>query len=147
MKKSLLLAGTLLLVGLMYQTSVSAQGKPARKKQTIEAKAISTPNADVDKLKRPENEKKPKPEVKSRGDVYGSNYSDIVIDNYTGYYMDIYVEGNFRGTVAPYDKRVTWAIPGNNKLYAKTVFSDGSYLYWGPSYVNTGYSYTWKLTN
>ena len=147
MKKTLLLAGTLLLMGLVYQTPVSAQETTARKKQTIDAKSISQPSPEADKLKRPENDKNPKPETKNRGDVYGSNYSDVVIDNYTGYSLDIYVGGSYRGSVAAYDKRVTWAVPGNNTLYAKAVFNDGSYIYWGPSTVYTGYVYTWKLTH
>jgi hypothetical protein len=69
----------------------------------------------------------------------------VIIDNWSGYYVDIYVNGNYRGTVAPYDKRVTWAIPGTNTLYAKALFDDGSYIYWGPKTTATGYEYTWKL--
>jgi hypothetical protein len=72
-------------------------------------------------------------------------YSDVVIDNWTDHNIDIYINGNYRGSIAPWDKRVTWAIPGNNKLYAKAVFRDGSYKYWGPRNTTTGYNYTWKL--
>ena len=126
---------------------VLAQQRNSKKKQTIEAKAISVPTDKVTALNRPANEKNPKPEAKTRGDVYGSNYSDIIVDNYTGYSIDIYVDGSYRGTIAPYDKKVTWAVPGNTRLYAKATFDDGSYLYWGPSVTYTGYEYTWKLTN
>lgn len=121
---------------------VSAQRKPI----SVESKAESTVKKEIDDLKKPTNSKTPKPEVKSRGDVYGPDYSDIIIDNNTGYYMDIYVDGEFRGTVNPWDERTTWAVPGRTKLYAKAVFDDGSYKYWGPSTVNSGYEYTWKLT-
>ena len=129
------------------QNSVFAQQKTQKKKKTIEAKALSTPSAEVTALNRPSNEKNPKAETKTRGDVYGANYSDIIVDNYTGYSIDIYVNGSFRGTIAPYDKKVTWAVPGNTRLYGKATFNDGSYLYWGPNTTYTGYEYTWKLTN
>ena len=132
---------------MLVTNSVSAQQKFSKKKKTIETKAISTPSNEVGALKKPTNEKNPKPEKKTRGDVYGSDYSDIIVDNYTGYSIDIYVDGSFRGTIAPYDKKVTWAVPGNTRLYAKATFDDGSYLYWGPNTTYTGYEYTWSLTN
>lgn len=136
-----------LLAFLLVGNSVIAQQKSHKKQKTIESKASSVPSDKVAALKRPVNEKNPKPEAKTRGDVYGANYSDIIIDNYTGYSIDIYVDGSFRGTIAPYDKKVTWAVPGNTSLYGKATFDDGSYLYWGPNTIYTGYEYTWQLTN
>jgi hypothetical protein len=82
---------------------------------------------------------------KESGEVYGKDYSDVVFDNWTNYYIDVYINGKYRGTVAPLDERVTWAIPGENTIYAKAVFKDGSYLYWGPRTTTTGYSYTLEL--
>jgi hypothetical protein len=134
-----------LLAFLFVQNSTFGQQKSHKKKQTIETKALSAPSDEVTSLIRPGNEKNPKPQAKTRGDVYGSNYSDIIVDNYTGYSIDIYVDGSFRGTIAPYDKKVTWAVPGNTRLYAKAVFNDGSYIYWGPTVTYTGYEYTWRL--
>lgn len=150
MKKSII--SNLVLLGSFFaivvsSNSVFAQQKTHRKKQNIEAKALSVPSDEAAALSKPANEKNPQPETKQRGDVYGSNYSDVIVDNYTGYSIDIYVDGSFRGTIAPYDKKVTWAIPGNTRLYAKAVFNDGSYLYWGPTVTYTGYEYKWKLNN
>jgi hypothetical protein len=136
-----------LLAFLLVQNSVFAQKKSPKKKQSVETKAVSAPSAEAGTLVRPANEKNPKPQAKARGDVYGSNYSDIIVDNYTGYSIDIYVDGSFRGTIGAYDKKVTWAVPGNTRLYAKAVFNDGSYLYWGPLVTYTGYEYTWRLTH
>ena len=123
---------------LLVTTSVSAQQKTSKKKKTIEVKATSTPSDEVAALKKPANDKNPNPEKTTRGDVYGSDYSDIIVDNYTGYSIDIYVDGSFRGTIAPYDKKVTWAVPGNTRWDAKATFDDGSYLYWGPITTYTG---------
>jgi len=127
-------------------TPINSISQKATKKvaKTIEAKASDKPNEVVAALNKPGNIKD-KPVEKSRGDVYGSNLSDIVVDNYTGYYIDIYVDGSYRGTLAPWDKKVTWAIPGSTTLYAKAVFDDGSYKYWGPTTAQTGYEYKWNL--
>jgi len=145
MKKHILFATILLLMGAGF----NAYAQPSNlKKKTVSSKSISTADSKVDGLKRPGNDKgKPAADNSTRGPVYGPNYSDVVVDNWTGYYLDIYVNGNYRGTVSPWDKRVTWAIPGTNTLYAKAVFNDGSYIYWGPVSTYTGYEYTWKLTN
>lgn len=150
MKKSIMPGMVMLFtfLAIMFaQNSVLAQQKTQKKKKTIEAKALSTPTAEVTALNKPTNERNPKPEAKTRGDVYGADYSDINVVNYTGYSIDIYVNGSYRGTIAAYDKKVTWAVPGNTQLYAKAVFNDGSYLYWGPTVTYTGYEYTWSLTN
>ncbi len=143
MKKQTLLLAVLVLIGFGF----TANAQPTNlHKQALVSKAMSTPIPLVTNLVRHLNVKnKPAVEIKSRGDVYGADYSDVIIDNWSGYYVDIYVNGNYRGTCAPYDKRVTWAIPGQNTLYAKAVFDDGSYVYWGPQTTVTGYEYTWKL--
>lgn len=144
MKKQLFLFAALMVIGLGFTANAQVRGK--YKKETINSSSLSTPNDAVDGLQKPMNVKgSPAMEDKSRGDVYGSDYSDVVIDNWTGYYLDIYVNGNYRGTVAPWEKKVTWAIPGTNSLTAKAVFDDGSYMYWGPRTTYTGYQYTWKL--
>lgn len=129
-----------------YGFSADAQVRGKFKTETFKSSAMSTPDDAVDALQKPGNDKdNPVMEDKSRGDLYGPNYSDVIIDNWTGYYLDIYVNGNYRGTVSPWDKKTTWAIPGTNKLYAKAVFNDGSYLYWGPKTTYTGYQYSWQL--
>ncbi len=130
---------------LVCSVTASVAQDKERKQETIESKRVTEKSKEVDKLKKPGNDKKPKAEPKSRGDVYGPNYSDIVVDNYTGWYIDIYVDDEYRGTLAPYDRRVTWAVPGNTKLYGKAVFDDGSYYYWGPINPETNYEYTWNL--
>ncbi|MFZ9388658.1 MAG: hypothetical protein ACO25B_12330 [Chitinophagaceae bacterium] len=145
MKKQLLLIAAFLVAGAGI-SSYAQDTKPKLKSETINSKPESKPDPKVAGLQRPVNNKnKPAAPSTSRGEVYGPNYSDVVVDNWTGYYIDIYVNGNYRGTVSPYDKRVTWAIPGTNTLYGKAVFNDGSYLYWGPKVTATGYTYTWKL--
>lgn len=142
MKKICLALGTIFFLVIM---SNSTFAQTAKKHKVIDSKAIKTPNASVDSLMKPVNNKEEKSQAKTRGDVYGPNYSDIIIDNYTNYTIDIFVDGDFRGTIAPWDKRTTWAIPGATRLYAKATFNDGTYEYWGPYTVLTGYEYTWQL--
>jgi hypothetical protein len=64
------------------------------------------------------------------------------LDNYTGYTIDVYIDGDYKGTLPPWEKQYTWAIAGKTKLYAITV--GGTYS-WGPYYFDCDYEYTWRL--
>lgn len=140
------LSTLLMMIGafVVCSLTVSAQEKD-RKQETIESKRNTEKSTEIESLSKPSNSKTPVAEPRSRGDVYGADYCDVVVDNYTGWYIDIYVDNEYRGTIAPYDRRVTWAVKGNTKLYGKAEFDDGSYYYWGPSYVEADYEYTLNL--
>lgn len=144
MRKIILSSITLMTILFLTTNTVNAQTKGV-KKQKVELKAVSTPSEAVANLQRPENDKN-NPAEKSRGDVYGANYSDIIIDNWTAWHIDIYVDDAYRGSIGPWEKKTTWAIPGNTKIYAKAVFTDGSYKYWNHS-AKTGYEYTLRLND
>lgn len=119
----------------------SAQQK---KEKTVESKHMTEAPAGMPELSKTRGQSK-EGVAKSRGPVYGDNLSDIIIDNWTPWYIDIYVDGEFRGFVEPWDEGTTWAIPGNTRLYGVAEFDDGDKYYWGPTTVETGYEFTWKL--
>ena len=142
-KLTLILTVTAIFVAGTITSSV-AQTKQKKTIETVsKQKKAGEAIVDITVPKATNVEGKPAAEDKSRGDVYGSSYCDVTIDNWTGYSIDIYIDGSYRGTIAPYDKRVTWAIPGTTKLYAE---STGTTYYWGPYTFGCDYSYTWKLT-
>lgn len=59
-------------------------------------------------------------------------YCEVHTDNYTSYYIKIYVDGSYRGTVPPYGNILYYAYPGATEVYAKADFTNGSSLSWGP---------------
>jgi hypothetical protein len=133
-----------LLLLTLFVGSVFAQAQK-------EKKAIETKLVKIDKSRgaaADPNIKQAKPvddkvlAEKPRGDVYGANYCDVVIENHTGYTIDIYVDFKYRGTINAYEAKVTWAIPGATRLYAKSIGGTAS---WGPVNVDCQYQYTWRL--
>jgi hypothetical protein len=70
-------------------------------------------------------------------------YCKVIIDNWTGYTVDVYVDGDYSGSCAAWGEGYTYAIPGKTELYAKSV---GGTVYWGPVYVDCQYEYTWQLS-
>jgi|GEM_PF-1113844 len=137
----------IVLFALLTISTPSFTQTRQKENTVIESSLIKTSSDEADALVKNTNKKIPDKENKSRGDVYGPKYSDIIVNNHTGYIVDIYVDGSYRGTIAAYDKRTTWSVPGATKLYAKTIFDDGTYYYWGPANVKTGYNYKWNLKN
>jgi len=59
-------------------------------------------------------------------------YCYVTFDNWTGYYIDCYINGTYQGYVAPYGKGSITVSGGDNKVYAVATFDDGSKLTWGP---------------
>lgn len=53
----------------------------------------------------------------------------IHVDNRTALVIDIFVDGEYRGTAAPWDDLYGWVESGA-RLYARADFDDGTYLYW-----------------
>ncbi len=95
---------------------------------------IKTPKPTTDKVAP-----KPKKDEGTRGD-----YCKVIVDNWTGYAIDIYVDGEWEGSVAAWSDGYTWAIEGKTQLYGESV---GGTQYWGPTYVDCYYEHTWKLTD
>jgi hypothetical protein len=69
----------------------------------------------------------------------------IHIDNRTGYYVNIYTDGQYRGQVSPYGDSIGYVGCGDTNFYARAVFNDGSVLTWGPSGYFVDGSFTWTL--
>jgi hypothetical protein len=71
----------------------------------------------------------------------------IHIDNRTGLYIDIFTDGNFRGTISPYDDTYGYVECGNTTFYGRATFTNGSVRTWGPAVYFVDGSFTWSLTD
>ncbi|MBC8343211.1 MAG: hypothetical protein ISR55_07110 [Bacteroidetes bacterium] len=131
-----------LLIGFvtLFTLSVYGQSKEVKviesKSATIEKTRGNNPN--VVKERSNTDVAIPKPE-KSRGDD-----CRVVVDNWTGYSVDIYVDGDYAGTVGAWSDGYTYTAEGQTSLYGKSV---GGSIEWGPVYVDCYYEHTWKLTD
>ena len=130
-----------LLLTLIAFLSITFANAQVLEKKNIDSKAAkiestrgSNPNIVTAK---PANDVPAVKPAEARG-----NTCTVNVVNHTGYTIDIYVDGNYKGTVSAYGTGYTTAIPGSTKLYGQSV---GGTMYWGPSYVDCGYSYTWNL--
>jgi hypothetical protein len=151
MVRRLLMVATV-AAGLAFASvSVTLAGKQAQTpgKQTVSDKAQSARGSgDNDanvKTKAGPNDpaaKFPAPAGKG-GDKTRGAACTVNFDNWTSWYIEVYVDGNYWGVVGPWSDMDT--IAGNGATRA--LFRDGSMKYWGPRNMNCaqGGYYTWEL--
>lgn len=87
----------------------------------------------------------PAPGAKGGEKSKGQGACAVVIDNRSAWYIRIYVDGTYRGTIAPWGDSYCYTGAGNTLLYAVATFTDGSRFTWGPRTVGCFSRYTWQL--
>jgi len=127
------------------QAGQAASGKASDKAQTARGSADSDPNVKTppgpnDPAKEPPAPAK-KGGQKTRGTACYVNF-----DNYTPWYVEAFVDGTYRGTVAPWGDLDTVTGDGPTTIYARARFTDGSMRYWGPRSGNcVDEAFRWEL--
>jgi hypothetical protein len=125
-----------LIFGLALIANNYAQEK---KTVDIKAKKMEKTRGENSKIKvdRPAKDKPvPKPE-KTRGE-----YCGIAFSNNTGYYVDVYVDGYYKGTLAPWEDGKVIVYSGYTSIYCKTT---GGTYEWSDA-GNCDGVYTFKLS-
>ena len=107
-------------VNVNAQTAKKASKSVVLKSQKVENSRGENPNI---KTTAPTTDKKVD---KSRGDLCQINF-----DNYTGYYVNVYVDGNYQGQVGPYGSGNVYVVDGSyTTIYCQTA---GGTYYWSTS--------------
>ena len=133
MKQLMLTLVVVMGLSLAFQTESFAQ--TTKKKVMVYGKP-GTGNKDV---AAPSGDEV-RPKSKKRGTCY------LYLDNFTGYYVDVWVEDQYQGRLSPYATSVRFDVwtPGNyTKWYAKTA--GGTYYRTNNSYCNDNRAFTINL--
>ena len=71
----------------------------------------------------------------------------ISVDNWTGYKVQLFIDGDYSGLIIPWGELATSAITGRTTVYARAEFEDTSYVTFGPVTIDCqdGRTYAWKL--
>ena len=80
--------------------------------------------------------------VRTRG---GADLCPLHVDNRTGLYVDLYTDGNYRGTVSPYGDLEGYVGCGSTVFYARASYGDGTYDYWGPTTAYVSGPFLWTI--
>jgi hypothetical protein len=153
-----------LLIGLaVFLLALSMQAKPKASASAPQAssgkatdKAMASRGAgpdtnikqDKDQATKNDAAKAP-PAPPSKGGAKTRGIFDcwVTANNYTPWWVDIYVDGTYRGQVAPWGAGTVNAGAGGTALYGRAVFTDGSYKSWGPRQFacTSDGQFTWRL--
>lgn len=71
--------------------------------------------------------------------------SIVHADNRTQWYIDVYANGSFCGSMGPWGDTYCYVPSGNVTLYGRAPFDDGSSIKWGPKVDYVDGTYTWRL--
>lgn len=136
----------LALVGLFAALALVGTAAQAQVKDTVVEKASTARSRGADtnvKALRGANSATadvPAPANKAPGRAKGAAAAyTLTLDNSTPWFIDIYIDGYYRGTMGPWADSWAYTATGSPRVYARADFDDGSYKYWGPRIVTSGY--------
>ncbi len=140
-----------LIAGITFTATVPA-GAQAQRGRNVSSRATQSrgtgtdANIKSDDVKNVRGRTMAAPAAKGGVKTRGAAVGVLHVDNRTGLYVRIYVDGDYRGTIAPFGD---WYANGDCEsfnLYGVAQYDDGSHTTFGP--VTTGSSCssaTWTL--
>ena len=95
------------------------------------------------KINAPDNDKNPLPASSKKNSKKTNNAKEceIIFDNYTGYFIEVYIDGIYRGTVGEWGTLYVTVKGGYTKVYAITTGGTKEWKADG----NCDGNYVWKL--
>lgn len=143
--KAKLLVGVAIVLSLAFATQIalsqtSAKSKSKSKQKVIELKATKSstrgegadPNIKNEKETNDPNSDMNAPEKKGGAKTRGGGYCEVRFDNRSRWFVKLYVDGTYRGTLSPYGDSVVYTGAGETSVYGRAQFDDGTFFYWGP---------------
>jgi hypothetical protein len=129
--KKLFLAAALVAAVLVTVSAHAADAKKGGKKVDLKAQTARGDAQDPNIKSGPpkaNSANAPLP-AESRGGC------TVHIDNRTGWYIQVYLDGDYRGVVGPFGDAYGAVISGPTNIYARAEFDDNSVRTWGPQNV------------
>jgi hypothetical protein len=147
-KAFLSLLGAVFVAGLLVAAPAQAQQLAAPKMlESHGAKSRGTGTDESIKTQRAPN--KPdaaSPAPANKGGEASRGASGIVhTDNRTALWIDVYLNGDYCGTLSPWGDIYCYVSAGTTVMYAVAGFTDGSRTTWGPSSAYVDGEYIWRL--
>ena len=142
MKVKLLTSAAVLLfvvLAIVLPGSLTTVQGQKGKSKVIELKAQKPttrgedPNIKGDKDTNDPNSNLAAPQQKGGAKTRGGGSCEVRFDNRTRWFVKLYVDGSYRGTISPYGDGVAYTGAGSTTVYARANFDTGDYLYWGPN--------------
>jgi hypothetical protein len=147
-----LVAVLIVATAAMQTQNAFAQGK-AEGKATDKAASSrgAGPDSNIkqDKQSAVNDPAKGTPAPPKKGGAATRGYLDcwVTASNYTPWWIDVYIDGTYRGQLSPWGDGTVNAGSGATVIYGRAVFTDGSAKTWGPRQFACAPNgtFTWRL--
>ena len=140
------------VLGLVLAVGVTTTAGAQQKKNTLTSRAsagrgASTSDQNIKKATATNTRGATVPAPVKKGGVRTRGAADCAlhVDNRTGLYVDLYLDGNYLGTVSPYGDSEGWIGCGSRVFYARAPYIDGSFDYWGPTTAYVSGPFLWTI--
>src|SRR5258705_5455861 len=136
--KAKLLAGASVVLSLVFATQIALPQNTNKsqdtksKQKVIELKGTKSttrgegadPNIKSDKETNDPSSDMAAPENKGGAKTRGGGYCEVRFDNRSRWFVKLYVDGTYRGTLSPYGDSVAYTLPGGTRGYGPADFDD-----------------------
>ena len=144
-----------MLVGMGAMILNHSLAAPPKKGESAKTKGVQSkargeePNIKNEHERNDRNAKVPAPSNKGGAAVRGQATGTIHVNNETQWYVRVYADGDYIGTVGPYGDLYRYADAATWSMFARASFDDSDDITFGPSTlrVYSGSTSTWTLTN
>ena len=146
MRKLLFIAAIGMLAYFAVPQALQAQSYEGKSIVEVEGTSVDysstrSTNPNI-KIVAPDNDKNPLPASQKKGNKKATGKEcEIIFDNYTGYYIEVYIDGIYKGTVGEWGTLYVTARGGYTKIYALTTGGTKEWKAEG----NCEGNYVWKL--
>jgi hypothetical protein len=135
-------------------TPALAQTPGGKKGKAPEVKTDAQPSGATgtdENIKNPSEQNNPDSAIKAPPDKGGEKTRAGVchfhVDNRTPWKIQIFVDGDYVGLVAPWGDSTGTYDGGGHMVYGRARFTKGPDITWGPSRISCLGSYRWRLTD
>ncbi len=135
-------------LAIALASPAQAQKKNSLSTRSSEGRGAATSDANIKSSTATNDKATVIPAPKSKGGKtsrgpYGSCL--LQVDNRSGYWVNLYTDGNYRGQVSPYGDLAGWVGCGATVFYGRADFTDGSYKAWGPNSAYVSGPFRWSI--
>jgi hypothetical protein len=128
--KKLILAAALVAAAVLAAPSIAPAADAKKGNKNVELKAQVSRGGEAD----PNIKSGPPKANQAAAPVPAASRGCVVhVDNRTGWYIQIYLDGDYRGVVGPMGDVYGAVLSGPTRFYARAEFDDGSVRTWGPN--------------
>lgn len=123
----------LLSLATLFMAGMAIAQEPTGKADAFKGKSRGEdPNILTEKRVNGDDSESSVVQTSEKGAATRGSICTCTLDNWTAWYIDFYVDGNYEGYVSKWSEGSVNVLAGETRVYAVAEFTDGSRVTYGP---------------